>query len=237
MVVEDILPSMVDAVAQYLLYDPASQTYTEFLPARDMDQLETPLDPRYARTPTGQVTIENSGAGSNLIVLSNSPVRSITSLYENPSAWDSGNADGPGDWPASTLLVQGQDYTVDWSSPGFSKTGVIRRASGYWQMSRRGIKVTYVAGYTDDEFGAGGVAAPIRDALMLAVQRRFISLKSYQRGSDGRIGGVVASESLDGWSISYESSSLQKMGLGMAIDLPDESRVKLQPFARLPMSM
>lgn len=232
LVVGDLWPAMEAAVKQYLGYDPTARTVTEYLPSRDGSMMEEPLDPMYAKTSAGSLVLENGGGSNPDIFVSSLPLRSVTSLYENPGAWEGGTSGG--DWPASTLLREGSDFIVDYSEPGLSMSGCIRRRAGSWSAQRRSVKVTYAAGLSADELA--GDYYPIRDALMLAIQRRFLSIVSLRKSSvTGAAGGIVSAETIGDWSVQYDSASLQAMGLGMAISLPEEARDMLRPFALLPM--
>jgi len=139
-----------------------------------------------------------SGEGSEFITLRRKPVTSVTAVYEDA---DGRYGEGTDPFPAETLLVEGEDYSL--RIDGGGRTGILVRHGRFWPYSYRrppnrlgselspefgSIKVEYVAGYTADQLG------DIAEAVLLEAASR------YQLRSGGV--GPFQSESLDGYSYS-----------------------------------
>lgn len=101
-----------------------------------------------------------SGDGSRALRLKQTPVQSITTVYEDSSGlWGQG-ADA---FAAATLLTAGADYALDLDQPdGTSLSGLLYRVGGIWpgrvvrygnrltagyEHGRGNLKITYVGGY------------------------------------------------------------------------------------------
>lgn len=81
------------------------------------------------------------------LALTQLPVRSITSVYDNPAAY---NVAG-GEWPEGSLLPT-NSYYLDRDIEGAPVwSGILFRNVGSWSTSPRSIRVTYVAGLTAAE--------------------------------------------------------------------------------------
>lgn len=106
-----------------------------------------------------------TGQNRNYIVLRQTPVTALTSLYFDKNGYFGTNPNGS--FATATQLTEGVDFVVDWKNSGVSKqsdTGVIWRINDVWphwyrdvrpgslswvyQESRGNIKVAYTAGYT-----------------------------------------------------------------------------------------
>lgn len=108
-----------------------------------------------------------SGDNTNMLLLRQRPVRSITSIYVDDTGRFGDNPDGA--FASSTLLTAGTDYVLMWDGtlPGSttrcSKSAIVKRLNGLWPGAWRytrgsihpqltnqhgNIYVTYTAGYT-----------------------------------------------------------------------------------------
>lgn len=151
-----IQPWVERAVAQVLGYKSqyglGQGSYTEFLPAPGSERAAVVygIDLGWDKV-GGTVVPRGLASQESRILLSTVPVRSITSVYENYSAWAQGTPDG--DWPATALLAP-TGYRLDLTEPGISMSGALFRQVGNWSTSPRTVKVTYVAGYTQAEIDA-----------------------------------------------------------------------------------
>jgi hypothetical protein len=145
--VQDLLaqvqPMAENAVKEYVGYDIEQATYTEFLPSSDSYGDREPLVDRYEGISGGRFA-PVYGRRRNRLRVSQLPLRSLTSVHENPPAWETAG----GDWPVTSLLLEGTGFRVDWREPGISWSGKLVRLANGWPVESRSVKVTYVAGLT-----------------------------------------------------------------------------------------
>lgn len=151
---DQIQPWIERACWNFIGYTLEQATYTEFLPTPSAERppLSYGIDIGWdliggTAMPRTRTDLYEGG-----LHLSNLPVRSITSVYENLAAWTGGEANGS--WPASSLL-DARAYRLDFAEPGLCKSGRLFRVVGGWSSTPRAVKVTYVAGYTQAEIDAG----------------------------------------------------------------------------------
>lgn len=143
----------------------------------------------------GRVVAQTRGdQGRRFIQLRKLPVRSITSVYENLSAWDTAG----GSFPASSLLPTNA-YYLDQIESGLCESGRLIRQSGVWSRALRTIKVTYVAGLTQAEINAS--YNDLKLAMLLAIQSFYIG--TVMRSLAGANGGAVNSTSITDFSVSF----------------------------------
>jgi hypothetical protein len=157
--------------------------------------------------------------GRRALQLTELPVRSITSLYEDSGAY---GGQAPGAFAAESLLVEGTDFYRDLDRSGLCKSGLLWKVAGGWSSEPRSIKVTYVAGYTADELaGKPGEVASAAD-IKLAVLSGMLD----QWRSSGATAGIT-SESLADYSVSYSDTTANATDLA---SLSKAARQLLGPF-------
>lgn len=135
----------VEAYVGRLGLNVGEQTVVEFLPANPGTSIgsgEGLTEYANRRVTFSEVAV---GHESGMIILSRTPVKSITSVYSNIAAWTLGTVGG--DWPTETLLPAGT-YVADWDGSGVCKSGILRRRLSAWPVEPRTVKVTYVGGWT-----------------------------------------------------------------------------------------
>lgn len=214
-------PEAEKAVQEFVGYDIEEATQTEYLPERDMLPAAEPLISRW--DVAGGRAVALQGSGQARLTVTHLPLRSVTTLHENPDA----QATAGGSWDASHLLTEGTDYAIDFCKPGICTNGVIYRRVGVWSTVRRSIKVVYVGGYTVAELAADGRFSVFRSSAAAAAIKTFLEFKANRAGAGGS-GGPVQSESLDGWSITYAAAIEQLTG--MQVELPAMVKQKLSGY-------
>ena len=146
-----------------------------------------------------------SGTGTPVLVLNQSPVQSVTSVYIDPKGY---YGDGTDAFPESSLLVSGTDYVLrknNASATEVSDSGILYRLGTDWnrpQKTQRGqlasspgigkgnIKVAYIAGWET-------VPADIQFAT-----NRLVTAMLESRNHAGRI----HSESIEDFSYTLSGS-------------------------------
>lgn len=215
------------AVQDYLGFTVSTNTYTEYLPEEDLVLPEDPLFMGYELSSAGQaVPVRQRGMGQEVLVASRTPIREVTSLYENLSAWETAG----GSWPAESELTEGPDFYVDWNEPGLCWSGRILRQTGSWLGSRRTVKLTYVAGLTADELS--DEYETIKTVCLLEMVRMWNQNRMNQPSASGAPPGPVTSFSLDGFSQSYDAATAAAL-FGLKVALSDAAKEMLAQFVRV----
>lgn len=163
--------------------------------------------------------------------LTEAPVRSITSIYVDRGG-KAGQASGA--FPASSLLVAGTDYMLDIKSTGWCPSGRVILNAGEWPADPGSIKVTYVAGWTDNEL-IGNVTDPTLDAsdlhlaTLIAVSRFFSTSTRYANGGSG---DAITRERIEEYEVEFAVPQQNSQSQEIDFSLPAECISLLDPFRR-----
>lgn len=155
---------------------------------------------------------------NSLLRLRETPVRSITSIYENLAAWNTAG----GDWPASTLLAA-NSYYLDAPNDGISFTGFVRRNLGAWGGQSRTVKVTYVAGYTAEEINSEFPALKL--AILQTIQFNLFRATAFSKATQA--GGPLASVGIEDFSVSYQAMNAFSQS---GVTIPAEAVKAIEPY-------
>ncbi len=139
-----------------------------------------------------------SGSGDQVIILNQTPVRSITSVNEDRDGY---YGDGTDAFPASTLLVEGTDYVLrknDATATEVSKSGILYRIGKVWPrpysrlsgqlvnspgLGMGNIKVVYTAGWeavpADIQFAANKLVTSMLQSKEMAGRLNSESIEDY----------------------------------------------------------
>jgi hypothetical protein len=228
MLLELLIPLAESSLKNFIGFSAESATYTQFFPARggyNEDEI-VGLD-----VVNNRVVAEYAGGFSGLF-LKELPVRSITSIYDDPAAF---GGQGASDFPASSLLTSGTDYYLDVDQSGISWSGKVIRRYGTWSQVPRSIKVTYVAGFTAAELDgtatAGIRAVGLRFAAIIAVAHAFKEAVSNGKYTTALPVGPLTAESISttGHSVTYGGTDVTAL-YGLVASLPPKSLALAQPF-------
>ena len=181
-----------------------------------------------------------SGNRSDVLRMKEFPVRSITSVYEDPNGYYGSVA---GSFSASQQLTAGNQYFLPLDAGGLSFFGHLKRrgftsvwgnGSACWPTEPGSVKVTYVAGWSIDELNgevadANLDASDIRVAILKAVWAFWQNLINQQLALKP---GDDVSESLDGYSHTMVEKPSDPL---VTDDLPPESKSMLKRFRRMQM--
>lgn len=217
---------------QYVGYNPERQTVIDLLPQGtgnvrgDGDYTAAGFD----LSAGGQVVAKGVGRESRReLVLTQLPVRSITEVYDNSTAWNTAG----GLWPASSLLNAGAYYLDPAQFGGLCWSGILYRNTGSWSMSPRSVKVTYESGLTVAELAEDGEYVAFRMAVLTACAATLG--KIIARGRVALTGHVVSSVSIEDFSASFGGTGGASLGtsdgVGLAgVDFPTESRMYVKNY-------
>lgn len=217
------------ALRDYLGYLIERQTVVEYLP-HGAGNLRTDGDGSAAGfdlSPGGMVVSRGVGRTSRReIVLGQLPVRSITTVYDNPTAWNTAG----GDFPASSLLPDNNYYLDSPQGTGtgaYCWSGIVYRNVGSWATLARAIKVTYESGLTAAELDEEGEFPGFRMAVLTAAAANLG--KMLARGRVALTGHIVSSVSIEDFAASFGGAGGTSLGsadgVGLAaVEFPTESR-------------
>lgn len=210
----------------YVGYNPERQTVVELLPhgAGNLQGDGDASSAGFDMSPGGMVVPRGIGRVSRRdLVLGQLPVRSVTSVYDNPAAWNTAG----GEWPATSLLNANGYYIDAPTVGGLCWSGILYRNVGAWSHPPRSIKVTYESGLTVAELSETGEWCNFRMAVLTAAASALG--KIIARGRVALTGHIVSSVSIEDFSASFGGAggtslgSADGMGLA-AVDFPTESR-------------
>lgn len=199
--VEMLQPMYDKAIEKALGWKVNQQSFTEYHP-------ETPMSGPFDRDDQisgyemagGLAQPRLRGARElRYLQLRNLPVRSITSVYDNGSAFLTGVEDGY--WPSTTLLDR-TAYQLDKHQAGLSWTGLLARNYGVWGTIPRTVKVTYVAGLTDAEIMDD--YSPIKLASLITIANGV--QQTIARSRAAQVGGVVTSVGGEEFNVSLQTT-------------------------------
>lgn len=198
-------------------------TYTAILPAtpalRPRDQFLDPIE-----TVNGRAVVSYGHfTTGNILKLPETPVRSITAVYEDRLAF---GGQFPGAFASGTLLTQGIDYWLDYEYVGFSQTGHLKRIVGAWPGIERTVKVIYVAGYSPAELNGDPAALPvtalpIKEAVLSSVVLSYNASLNLQEGEPGTITRKRLGDKNESYNVSES---------GLRIIIPKSARQRLRRY-------
>jgi len=209
-------------VKNHLGYEPEQKSHTEYLPSGLNQSSFSDATLRYEKIGNQAVGWSSDSQESLRLQLRHLPVRSITELRQDSSAFGGSSPDSFGD---GTILVAGRDFFPDIDEEGICRNGMLVRINGAWSSSPRSIKVTYVAGYSPEELAGGDSAEIDASDLKLAVLE---AVREWQIAS-GSGGQQVSSESVGDYSVSYVAPT----AAAAAIGLSENVKSKLSPYVSL----
>lgn len=194
-------PMVEAAVKREIGYSIEQATYTHYLPRAGTFQ---DVDEDLVYSDISGETVEVTALGGiqqlGSVTVPELPLRSVTSLYEDASAY---SGQGSGDFGSSTLKTQGTDYWFVLDESGLCRDGKIRRLNGYWPSRAGTVKVTYVAGYTQAEL-TNGIAAHLKKAVLRSMQHAF-------NAAGGDDAGTIKAERLGDYSVQYAVEAAQRL--------------------------
>jgi len=225
-----LIPLAEESIRNHVGYSVTQQTYTQLYPDRDMSS-DNGGD-EFVDITNGRVSFRQGGS-TRILQLQELPVRSITTVKEDSSAYA---GQGNSDFASITALTSGTDYYLDVDQSGICRTGHLIRIGATWPNRGRSVQVTYVAGYTSAELDgtatAGIRAQAIRFAAIIAVAASFNEADIQGSGDQGA-GGAKASETIstNSHAVAYDTAA-NTLNAGWAVDLPPKSISLLEPFVR-----
>lgn len=225
-------PGAERAVVKFLRWDPVKPTtaHTRYYPrGRSGGQYTYQTDPTPARgVLRGGDMVALSGGQSQILQLDHKYVlKAGLQVWEHEGAYF-GDAAA---FAAADLLVIGTDFAFETEDGVWSKAGHLKRIGANWPILEGSVKVSYFAGFTEEELKGTATtadAADIRLATLLAIQKEYNQNVAQRVDANRGAVGVITSESISGYSYSVEGSSAQQ--LAVSVSLPRESKLLLQPY-------
>lgn len=209
------LPVAQCNVQDHLGFVVEQTTYTEFYPRALVDQSGRQPGSELLDV-VGDTAVFMSDSSNRLLQLDNLPVRSITSIWENPVGHF-----GDGAFDATHLLAAGTNYSLVREAAGISRSGLVQRLDGAWSAAPGSIKIIYVAGFSADEL-ASDLYATFKGALIITLADLFDRFKLSEGDMPAR---QVTSMTLGGGT---QMTFVQNRMRGEPV--PDEAADMLDPW-------
>lgn len=218
------------AVRRRLQYDPAYATRTEYYPTMQVNRQDR--EGIWEANDTQAYVRQVAEAATTELQLRHLPIRGSVTLYID---YDGRAGARSGAFGSSTLKTEGTDFWPNYDGEDaagvkFCRDGILR-SEGLWPANPGSVKVTYTAGYTQDELrGVDPIldASPIWEAVIDESVRRFIKAKQRMKRRAGWT-GPLTSERLGDYSYSADASMLAAL-VGGGYDLLSETEAKLESF-------
>lgn len=220
------------AIKQFLRWNPVYTSYTEYYPKGEPGGADDEFVENYGSIP------RRGGVGDTLQLQQKFVRKTPMRVFEQSGAWFGQATDADFD---ANELTYGEQWVLelDDESGMVSRSGkIIRVGRQQWPKSRGSVKVVYVAGFSDNEFKGttGGDdytdASDIRLAVLNTLGKCYNEAKMHQyRQSTGRPGGLVASESIPGYSYSMPADVAMAMAGNLRVLTPLAMDL-LQPYRR-----
>ncbi len=230
--IEQAIVLATGLVKRYLKYDPEYAERTEYIPLHVAKSryIASQLDVQG----NSAVLVSSDSESASALQMKHIPIRSIGNLYIDSSA-KSGSAP---DAFTGDPKVEGSDYWVNYDSVDSSGNPVcldgLLRSYGLWTTTPGSIKVTYTAGYTNDELRGNDShidASPIWAAILAESSRLARSVFINAETPRGFTAGPLGSERLGDYSYTLaDGGSIADRLYGMKAALMSETRERLSDF-------
>jgi hypothetical protein len=234
-VVTAAIKRALGAVKQYLGYDPCYSARTEYYPRMSGTPLLT--EGVWEVNDTSAYLKDVSTGKRNELQLQHLPVRSITSLYID---YDGRSGTKVDSFSTDSLKTEGVDFWPNYQGIDSSGNKVcfdgILHTDGIWPSEQGCVKVTYTAGYTNDELQGNDNsidASPIWSAVLLEATRIARTILILQKGTMGHVAGPKMSEKLGDYSYTLDTGMSSKIlgGVtGSSGGLSMDTKDLLEPF-------
>lgn len=219
------------SIIQYLRYDPVKQSRTEFYPRQDYDYQtaghvwEATSLVAYQRHVAQAVTQE--------LQMKHMPIRSVASLFID---YDGKSGAKSGSFPSESEKAEGVDFWPNYDGLDSDENKLchdgILRSVGMWPTSPGTVKVTYTAGYSNEELNGQDTvinAGPIAAAVISEAVRRVNKAFALMKKNTGFTPGAFTSEKLGDYSYSMDSASIQSH-LALGNSMAPETQALLEDF-------
>ena len=179
------------AVRQFVGRTLTPATWTHFFPT------EGPPPPRSSEdagiSVAGTTVTFGGGGGVPFIQLLETPVRSITNVWEDTAGFF---GDVAGAFAAATLLTPGTHYFMEKKQAGLSESGRLFRRGGTWPSELGSVKIEYVAGYVDQK----SIPYDFKMGILMQTASYWARAKDLEGGGPGK---ETLSDSIASVSASY----------------------------------
>lgn len=198
------------AVRAHLQYDPTYQQHVELYPVQSFRQ------------------------ASSILQLRHMPVRRVTEIVVDENAYGGQAPDAFTAGNGAEVLTAGVDYFVKFSilpatiggqnglsaSDGFCKSAMVQGISRRWPCEPGSVRVTYTAGYTENELRGQGsyhTAGQIKKATIDTLVANFKELIAQAKQVASSRAGSFVSENFGDYSYSLDAASLAMTSFAMTI--------------------
>lgn len=190
------------------------QTWTEYYPVSQESGVIA-SDPMYVLSADRTMAVPALYLDPNVIQLRNTPVRSITNVWEDFTGY---YGQGPNAFSGNPL-TSGTDFYLKCERDGISFSGSLVRRSIWWMAAPGSVKVQYVAGFTPQELSgrySGFKTAVLDTAADLYMRGKALSM--------GHRSEITSESDGDGVNVAYYQARLR------GVEIPDSAADALAPY-------
>jgi len=226
--VDMVHPLVECAVQDFLQVEVENKVQVEILPAEPLSVDRDILISDYERTGSGVVAA--SAGGLAALHLRHTPAFKDATL-EVREDYDAPQTDPASAFGSDDVLTYGDDYwlditreeTISGTTHYFSDTGTIHRY-GSWPNTPRTVKVTYTAGWSNDQLN-NGFAGAVKLATLETIALLF-------KGNEARNNPSASpkSESIGKYSYSAGGQAGVENAAAGNVNLPPTAMARLQPY-------
>jgi hypothetical protein len=237
-IVQESIRGAEGSIKRFLRYDPTQRTRTEYYPQSDFARGSREVVWEVEGTTAVQRRL--SEASTDELQLKHIPIRSISDLRID---YDGRHGQASGAFGSDSQKTEGVDFWASydgWDSADadMCRDGILR-SFGLWPITPGSVRVTYTAGYTEDELrGEDTVvdASPIWEAILDETVRRVRKRYASMKTTRGFLAGVIQSENLGDYSYSLGGGGGSGSEKLFGSDMSTETREKLTDFVNVGVS-
>jgi hypothetical protein len=232
--IEMLLPKIDAAIASEIKYDPQYKQYVEWYPRMELMNV---AGQEGVWDTSGKTAFFGTINRASTLQLAALPVRKIDEVRVD---YIGGFGQKANSFTDDKVWALGTQWWQDLTAQGKNETGHVFSIGG-WPREPGSVKVTYWAGYSEDELlgrasqgpNNGDVAinaSGIKNAAMLTMVKAFKTVKAHGlQGRAGMAAGPITSERLQDYQYSTSEGLISAVA-GMQISVPSEAKQNLAPF-------
>jgi hypothetical protein len=220
---------------EHIGYDPTQQTYTNEYYPRHQQSIGMPFAGIWDVNAAGtHARLETVAGTLNTLQLRAIPLRSITEIRVDENGRF---GQGTAAFASGTEWTAGLDYWAEYEMDGICESGLIH-AAGSWPIQQGSVRITYKAGYTQNELNGNLVtagtdqkdASPLLGGVLKTAMEAFRKFKARKSNFAGLTGPFQSERAQD---YSYTLGKNQLDALSFLVQLSPEVIRDVETFVHM----